>query len=41
MIYFIQLHPGRIVLVTAYSKGEQEDIPREWLRRIKEAYDHE
>ena len=41
VIYFIQLLPGRIVFVTAYSKGELEDIPREWLRRIKEAFSHE
>lgn len=41
VIYFLRLASGRIVLVTAYSKGIRDDIPREWLRRIKEAFDHE
>ncbi len=41
VVYFIRLAPGQIVLVTAYGKGEREDVPRQWLRRIKEAFDDE
>ncbi len=41
VVYFLRLGPGQIILVTAYGKGEREDVPREWLRRLKEAFDHE
>lgn len=41
VIYFLRLASGQIILVAAYGKGEREDVPRQWLRRIKEAFDHE
>ena len=41
IIYFLRIPPGQIVLVTAYGKGEREDVPRDWLRKIKEAFENE
>jgi mRNA-degrading endonuclease RelE of RelBE toxin-antitoxin system len=41
VIYFIRTSATQIVLVTAYGKGERDDVPRKWLKRIKEAFDHE
>ncbi|OIO57620.1 MAG: toxin HigB-2 [Alphaproteobacteria bacterium CG_4_10_14_0_2_um_filter_63_37] len=41
VIYFLQLTKGRIVLVAAYGKGERDDVPRGWLKRLREAFDHE
>lgn len=41
VIYFVRLVEERIVLVAAYGKGEREDVPRAWLRRLKEVFDHE
>lgn len=38
IIYFVQIAADQIVLVTGYAKNEQEDIPHEWLRKIKERY---
>jgi hypothetical protein len=29
------------VLVAAYGKGERDDVPRPWLRKLKEIFDHE
>lgn len=39
VVYFLRLGAGEIVLVTAYAKNEREDVPREWLKRIKETFD--
>jgi len=41
VIYFLRLSQGQIILVAAYGKGERDDIPRTWLRRIKEAFGNE
>jgi len=41
VIYFLCVAEGRIVLVTAYGKGERDDVPRAWLKRIKEVFSHE
>jgi hypothetical protein len=41
IIYFLRVAEDRVVLVAAYGKGEREDIPRTWLRKLKEAFDHE
>jgi mRNA-degrading endonuclease RelE of RelBE toxin-antitoxin system len=41
VIYFLRLTSEQIVFVTAYGKNVLEDIPHEWLRKIKEAYDNE
>lgn len=41
IIYFLRLSSGQIVFITAYGKNVRDYIPREWLRAIKEAFDHE
>ena len=41
VIYFLRLAQGHIVMIAAYGKGERDDLPRSWLKRIKEAYEHE
>ena len=41
VIYFLQLAQERIVLVAAYGKGERDDVPRAWLHKLKEVFDHE
>jgi hypothetical protein len=41
VIYFLRIHPGQVILVTAYAKSDRENVPREWLRRIKEAFGRE
>jgi len=41
VIYFLRNAAGQIVLVAAYGKGERDDVPRPWLKRIKEAFEHE
>ena len=41
VIYFLRLSQEHIVLVVAYGKGERDDVPRAWLKRIKEAYERE
>ena len=41
VIYFLKGTEGRIILVAAYGKGERDDVPRAWLKRIKEVFDHE
>ncbi len=41
IIYFLRLPPGQVILITAYGKGEREDVPREWLKKIKEAFENE
>lgn len=39
VIYFLRLDAGLVVLVAAYSKGERDDVPRPWLRKLKEDFD--
>lgn len=39
MIYFLRTEAGQIVLVAAYGKNELDDVPRQWLRKLKEHYD--
>ena len=41
VIYFLRLAEESIVLVAAYGKGERDDVPRAWLRKLKEVFDHE
>lgn len=41
VIYFLALRDGTIILVAAYGKGERDDVPRTWLRKLKEDFDHE
>jgi len=41
VIYFLRVAEGRIVLVTAYGKGERDDVPRTWLKKVKEVFEYE
>ena len=41
VIYFLRTEAGQIVLVAAYGKNESEDVPRQWLRKIKEHFDEQ
>ena len=41
VIYFLRIADDQIVLVAAYGKGERDDVPRPWLKRIKEVFEHE
>lgn len=39
VIYFLRLAAGQIVLVATYGKGERDDVPRAWLKKLKENFD--
>jgi mRNA-degrading endonuclease RelE of RelBE toxin-antitoxin system len=41
VIYFLRTRAGQIILVAVYGKGERDDVPRPWLKRIKETFEHE
>ena len=41
VIYFLRNTAGKIVLVAAYGKGARDDVPRPWLKRIKEVFERE
>jgi len=41
VIYFLRIQQEQIILVAVYGKGEREDVPRAWLKRIKEVFSHE
>jgi mRNA-degrading endonuclease RelE of RelBE toxin-antitoxin system len=41
VIYFLSIMESQIVLVAVYGKGERDDVPRAWLKRIKEVFEHE
>ena len=41
VIYFLSVAEGQIVLVAAYGKGERDDVPRAWLKQIKEVFNRE
>lgn len=41
VIYFLQMSQCKIILVLAYGKNEKDDVPRAWLRRLKEEYDEQ
>ena len=41
VIYFLRTIAGQIVLMTAYGKNEREDVPRQWLRKLKEHFDEQ
>jgi len=40
VIYFLQLNPEQIVLVTMYAKNVQENIDPKLLRRLKEMFEN-
>lgn len=39
VVYFVRSPAGEVVLVAAYAKGNTENLPAEFLNRIKELYD--
>ena len=41
VIYFLRAAAGQIVLVAAYTKNERDDVPRPWLKRLKQEWEHE
>ena len=41
VIYFLRTREDQIILVTVYGKGERDDVPRAWLKRIKEVFENE
>jgi len=41
VIYFLRTKTGQIILVAAYGKNEREDVPRQWLRKLKERFDEQ
>jgi mRNA-degrading endonuclease RelE of RelBE toxin-antitoxin system len=41
VIYFLRMRAGQIVLVAGYTKNERDDLPRSYLRKLKEIHDHE
>jgi len=41
VIYFLRTIEGQLVFITAYGKGDRDDVPRPWLKRIKEVFEHE
>jgi hypothetical protein len=41
VIYFLRDAAGQIVLVAAYAKNERDDVPRAWLRRLKQEWEDE
>ena len=41
VIYFLRTKAGQIILVVAYGKNEREDVPRQWLRKLKEHFDEQ
>lgn len=41
VIYFIRVTAEQIVFVAGYAKNDREDVPREWLRKLKERYESE
>lgn len=38
-IYFVRTAQGEVVLVTAYAKGDTDNLPAAFLNRLKELYD--
>lgn len=41
VIYFLHNAAGQIVLVAGYMKNERDDVPRPWLKRLKQEWEHE
>ena len=38
-IYFVRNERGEVVLLVGYAKGNVENLPTEFLNRLKEVYD--
>jgi hypothetical protein len=41
VIYFLRTEAGQIVLMATYGKNEHDDVPRQWLRKLKERFDEQ
>ena len=39
VVYFVRNAAGEVVLVVAYAKGNADNLPAEFLNRMKELYD--
>jgi hypothetical protein len=38
VVYFVRSAAGEVVLVVAYAKGSADNLPAEFLNRLKELY---
>ena len=41
VIYFLRTAAGQIVFVAAYGKSDCDDVPRQWLRKLKGHFDEQ
>ena len=41
VIYFLRTAAGQIVFVAAYGKSDRDDVPRQWLRKLKGHFDEQ
>ena len=39
VVYFVRSAAGEVVLIVAYAKGDADNLPTEFLNRLKELYD--
>ncbi len=39
VVYFVRNAAGEVLLLVAYAKGNAENLPTEFLNRLKELYD--
>ena len=39
VIFFVRTRRGEVVLITAYAKGNTDNLPTAFLNRLKEIYD--
>lgn len=39
VVYFVRTAAGEVVLVVAYAKGNVENLPAAFLKRLKDLYD--
>lgn len=41
VIYFVRTVAGEVMLITAFSKGDADNLPTAFINRLKEIYDVE
>jgi hypothetical protein len=39
VIYFVRAHLGEIKLITAFAKGDTDNLPTAFINKLKELYD--
>lgn len=39
VVYFVRNAAGEVLLLVAYAKGNADNLPTEFLNRLKELYD--